>query len=127
LIGPHRDELARRNVPTRHPSRILLLGDRSNDDVAIGVLALICVLKGKYRTALFGLFLPPVGVIGALRLARPSSIWARHRYRGKRLERATRRAAGIDRRWAPLQTDWEDFVGGKPSQPNPPANDDVHR
>jgi len=59
--------------------------------IADGVLALICVLKGKYRTALFGLFLPPVGVIGALRLARPSSIWARHRYRGKRLERATRR------------------------------------
>jgi hypothetical protein len=25
-----------------------------------GVLAVICVLKGKYRTALFGLFLPPV-------------------------------------------------------------------
>src|SRR6201996_9690458 len=33
-----------------------------------GVLAFICVLKGKYRTALSGLFLPPVGVIGALRL-----------------------------------------------------------
>jgi hypothetical protein len=95
--------------------------------IADGVLALICVLKGKYRTALFGLFLPPAGVIGALRLARPSSIWARHRYRGKRLQRATRRAADFDRRWAPLQTGWEDFIGGKPSQPNPPASDDVHR
>src|ERR1700690_1729211 len=48
---------------------------------ADGVLALICVLKGKYRTALFGLFLPPVAIFGALRLARPASIWARHRYR----------------------------------------------
>ena len=67
-----------------------------------GVLSLICVLKGKYRTALFGLFLPPVGMIGALRLARPSSIWARHRYHGNRLQRATRRAADFDRRWAPL-------------------------
>jgi hypothetical protein len=92
-----------------------------------GVLAFICVLKGKYRTALFGLFLPPVGVIGALRLARPSSTWARHRYRGKRLERATRRAADFDRRWTPLQTDWENFIGGRPSQPNPPtaAGDEV--
>jgi hypothetical protein len=89
-----------------------------------GVLAVICVLKGKYRTALFGLFLPPIGWIGAVRLARPSSIWARHRYRGERLQRATRRAADFDRRWAPLQTDWEDFVGGKPSQPNPPATDE---
>ena len=95
--------------------------------IADGVLALICILKGKYRTALFALFLPPVGVIGALRLARPSSIWARHNYRGRRLERATRRAADFDKRWAPLQTDWEDFVVGKPSQPNPPASDDVHR
>ena len=42
--------------------------------VVDGVLAFICVLKGKYRTALFGLFIPPVGVIGALRLGRPSSI-----------------------------------------------------
>src|ERR1700733_13359872 len=91
-----------------------------------GVLSVICVLKGKYRTALFGLFLPPIGVIGAVRLARPSSIWARHRYEARRLERATRRAADFDRRWAPLQTDGEDFVGGKPSQPNPPASYDVH-
>jgi hypothetical protein len=91
------------------------------------VLSLIYVLKGKYRTALFGLFLPPVGVIGALRLARPSSIWARYRYRGRRLEHATRRATDFDRRWAPLQTDWENFLGGNPSQPNPPASDGVHR
>jgi hypothetical protein len=52
--------------------------------IADGVLAFICVLKGKYRTALFAL-------------------------------------------WAPLQTAREDFVGGKPSRPNPPASDDVHR
>ena len=92
-----------------------------------GVLAVICVLKDKYRTALFGLFLPPAGLIGALRLGRPSSIWARHRYRGERLQRATYRAADFDRRWAPLQIGWEDFVGLKPSQPNPPASDEVHR
>jgi hypothetical protein len=89
--------------------------------VADGVLSFICVLKGKYRTALFGLFLPPVGAIGAVRLARPASIWARFRYRGKRLERATRRAEDFDRRWAPLQTGWANFIGGKPSQPNPPG------
>ena len=86
-----------------------------------GVLAFICVLKGKYRTALFGLFLPLVGATGAVRFARPSSIWARHRYQGERLERATRRAADFDRRWTPLEADWENFVGGRPSQPNPPA------
>jgi hypothetical protein len=82
-------------------------------------LALVCILKGKYRSALFGLFLPPVGLIGAGRLARPNSIWARHRYRGKRLERATRRAADFDRRWKPLQAGWLDFIGGRPSRPDP--------
>ncbi len=86
-----------------------------------GVLAFVCVLKGKYRTALFGIFLSPVALFGALRLARPSSIWGRYRYRGKRLERATRRATDFDRRWAPLQTDWANFIGGRPSLPNPPA------
>jgi hypothetical protein len=85
-------------------------------------LALVCVLKGKYRSGLFGLFLPPVGFIGAVRLGRPNSIWARRRYRGKRLERATRRAADFDRRWKPVQADWEDFIGGRPSQPNPPLS-----
>jgi hypothetical protein len=87
-----------------------------------GCLALACVLKGKYRSGLFGLFLPPVGFIGAARLARPNSIWARRRYHGKRLERATRRAADFDSRWKPVQADWEDFIGGRPSQPNPPAS-----
>ena len=89
---------------------------------ADGVLALICVLKGKYRTALFGLFLPPVGWIGAARLARPSSVWARHRYSQKRLERAKRRTADFDRRWDPVQTFWDNLAGGKPSQPNPASS-----
>src|SRR3984957_20557540 len=76
---------------------------------ADGVLSVICVLKGKYRSALFGLSLPPVGLAGALRLARPTSIWARHRYHGPGLERAARRAAAFDRRWTPVQTGWEDL------------------
>jgi hypothetical protein len=79
-------------------------------------LALICILKGKYRTGLFGLFLPPVGAIGAVRLARPNSIWARHRYRGKRLERATRRAAAFDRRWKPLQAGWTSSAAARRSR-----------
>jgi len=85
-----------------------------------GVLAVICALKGKYRSALFGLFLPPVAAAGALRLGRPSSIWARHLYHGERLQRATRRAAEFDRRWLPVQTDWDDFIGGRPSPSSQP-------
>jgi len=80
-----------------------------------GLFAIGCVLKGKYRCALFGLFIGPVAVIGAIRLARPTSIWARRVYHGHRLEEAQRRAAAFDRRWRPVQTDWEDFLGGRPS------------
>jgi hypothetical protein len=87
-----------------------------------GVLSVISVLKGKYRSALLGLFLLPVGLVSALRLARPTSVWSRHRYRGERLERAQRRAEAFDRRWNPVLTGWEDFLGGKPSLPNPPAD-----
>ena len=86
------------------------------------LLALICVLKGKYRTALFGLFLPPVLLFGAVRLGRPNSIYARHWYRGKRLERAQRRATHFDKYFDPLQTDWVNLIGGKPSRPNPAKN-----
>jgi len=87
-----------------------------------GLLALVCVLKGKYRSGLFGLFLTPVGVIGAVRLARPNSIWARRLYQGKKLEHAARRATAFDHRWKPVQADWEDFIGGRPSQPRTPAS-----
>jgi hypothetical protein len=86
-----------------------------------GALALVCVLKGKYRSALFGVFIAPLALVGALRLARPSSTWARKRYHGKRLAKATRRAAAFDHRWNHYLIDWEDFVGGTPSQPDPQA------
>jgi hypothetical protein len=82
-----------------------------------GVFTVVCALKGKYRCALFGLFVAPVAWVGAVRMARPVSLWARRWYHGERLERATRRAADFDRRWAPVQADWVDFIGGRPSGP----------
>ena len=53
----------------------------------------ITLLKGKIWTALLGLFVPPVFIVGAIRLGRPGSPWARWRYRSDRgrLARATRR------------------------------------
>jgi hypothetical protein len=57
------------------------------------VLATITLLKGKVWTGLFGLLVPLLLVLGAFRLARPDSPWARWRYRGRpgRLARAERR------------------------------------
>jgi hypothetical protein len=57
------------------------------------VLAVITLLKGKIWTTLFGAFIPVLFFIGAIRLARPGSPWARWRYatRPRRLARTTRR------------------------------------
>lgn len=83
------------------------------------ILVLICVVKGKYPTAILGIFLPPLALVGALRLARPKSTWARRRYHEKEMSRAQRRTAEFDRRWDPVRTKWENLVGGTPSQPDP--------
>jgi hypothetical protein len=52
------------------------------------VLAGITLLKGKIWTGLFGLIMPLVLILGAIRLARPGSPWARWRYRERPGKRA---------------------------------------
>ncbi len=44
--------------------------------------------------ALLGLLVPLVGMIGALRLGKPHSLWAKLFYRHKKLERSQERYAG---------------------------------
>jgi hypothetical protein len=57
-------------------------------------LALVNLAKEKYWLALIGLLVPPVGFVGALRLARPGSPWARLFYRSEhKRERARLRYA----------------------------------
>jgi uncharacterized membrane protein len=51
-------------------------------------LAVITLLKGKVWTGLVGLFVPPLLVIGAIRIGRPSSPWARWRYNTRPAKRA---------------------------------------
>lgn len=80
----------------------------------------VCVDKGKFKLALFGAFIPLVAIVGALRLARPGSRWARRRYDPARQARASARSRRDDARFGPL-TDWVlDLVGGRPSEPDPP-------
>jgi hypothetical protein len=54
------------------------------------VCAVVAFLKGKLFTGVVGLFVPLVAVIGAIRLAKPGSRWAR-RYSGPKLERSRAR------------------------------------
>jgi hypothetical protein len=55
---------------------------------AFGVLTIVFTLvnlaKEKFAMALIGLFVPPVGLVGAFRLGRPRSLWARLFYRSER-------------------------------------------
>jgi hypothetical protein len=53
-------------------------------------LSAIAFLKGRIMLGLLALFIPLVGLIAALRLARPGSPWARRRYRGPRAGRLAR-------------------------------------
>jgi hypothetical protein len=53
---------------------------------------IVCLLKGKLITGIVGLAVPLVALIGAVRLAKPGSRWAR-RYESGKLERARARFA----------------------------------
>jgi lysyl-tRNA synthetase class 2 len=61
---------------------------------ALGIaIAVINAAKEKFGVALVGLVVMPVGVVGALRLAKPRSVWARF-YGDAKRKRAERRFAG---------------------------------
>jgi hypothetical protein len=90
--------------------------------VSLAVLfavATITLLKGKIWTVLFGLFLPPLFLVGALRLARPHSPWARWRYERKpaKLARASRREERFRQPVIRTKTRINDLVAGYHDRP----------
>ncbi|WP_055489682.1 hypothetical protein [Streptomyces sp. TP-A0356] len=85
--------------------------------VAVNFLfSLLALSKGKARTAIFGVVVPLIAMVGALRLARPGSPWARRFYRRRPRARAKAglRAYHHDRRWAALSRRAQDWIGGRP-------------
>jgi hypothetical protein len=83
-------------------------------------VATITLLKGKIWTGLFGLFLPVLFLVGALRLARPHSPWARWRYQRKpaKLARAQRREQRFREPIIRAKTRVQDLVAGyRPERP----------
>jgi hypothetical protein len=81
----------------------------------------ICYLKGKLFVGTVGIFAPPVALIGALRLAKPGSPWARRRYAANplKLERARRRDERFHQKWERRKHHLWDLIGGKPHLPLP--------
>ncbi|WP_345290391.1 phosphatidylglycerol lysyltransferase domain-containing protein [Kitasatospora albolonga] len=84
------------------------------------VPVLVCLFKGKIWTGLIGVMVPPLAVVGMLRLARPASPWARWRYhaRPRRLARAERREERFHRRVVAAKTSFYDVLAGAPD-PSP--------
>ena len=82
---------------------------------------MIIVAKGKYRTALFATFLPTVSMIGAWRLGRPGSRWARRFYDEDKTRRAERRAERFDRRYTRRFRRLGDLVAGTFVDPSAPG------
>ncbi|WP_149179409.1 hypothetical protein [Streptomyces sp. TRM49041] len=85
------------------------------------LFVVIALLKGKFRMAILGTLVPFVAIVGALRLARPGSLWSRRVYRRRPRARARAglRAYHHDRRWVRLGRRFQDLIGGAP-HPVPP-------
>ena len=81
-----------------------------------GALVLIAFLKGRLWLGVLGLLVVLFALIGAVRLARPESPWARWRYPpdSRRRQRAVARAQRHDARWRRLKHRVFDAVAGRP-------------
>jgi hypothetical protein len=78
------------------------------------VMAAVCAAKGKLGTAVAGIAVPLFAYVGALRVARPDSPWAKRSY-GKhphRMEKSKKREAEFDSRWRTKISRFQDFVAG---------------
>jgi len=86
------------------------------------VPVLICLLKGKIWTGAFGLFIPFLAIVGAIRVARPHSPWAHHRYakRPGKMAKAVRRQARINAHVDAWRDAFFDLIAGKPHLPSLP-------
>lgn len=83
------------------------------------LLVIVVLLKAKLVTGFVGMFIPFVALVGAVRLAKPHSPWARLLYEpeSKRLRRAVARQRKHDERWASRTKRVLDLIGGAPSAP----------
>jgi len=81
--------------------------------VFVGTLfSLIALLKGKIFLGLIGLFIPILAPIGAIRLARPSSPWARWRYRDN--EKKMTKALAREEKRSARKLRLRNWIGGTP-------------
>ncbi|MYR44466.1 hypothetical protein [Streptomyces sp. SID5910] len=98
------------------------LQDRTNVIATVGgnfLFSLLALAKGKARLAIFGVIVPLIALIGAVRLARPGSFWARRFYarRPRARARSRLRAYHHDRRWSGPTRTLQNWIAGRPDPP----------
>ena len=76
------------------------------------VLSIVTCLKGKLTMGLVSIFLPPIGLVAAIRLARPGSIWAQLFYNDRQQKQALNRFDPASSRIERLRRDFTDLIGG---------------
>jgi hypothetical protein len=86
--------------------------------VAIG-LSIITCLKGKLTLGLLSIFLPPIGLAAAYRLARPGSIWAQLFYNPEQIARARARFDPATSHLEAFRHGLTDLLGGRHDVPAP--------
>jgi hypothetical protein len=79
------------------------------------VCCTLAILKGKPWLGVFGMFVPLIALVGAVRLAKPGSPWARRFYKpgSRKPQRATERWTKLQRRRRKAL----DALAGAPSEP----------
>lgn len=84
--------------------------------VIVLLVVLISISKGKLIMGLLGIFIPLIAIIGAIRLAKPNSMWAKRRYANKprKMQKSEERAARFEARMDRVR----DTLGGTSSAPD---------
>jgi len=89
------------------------------------MVAVITLLKGKIWTGLIGIFVPLLLYVGAIRIARPGSPWARWRYapESRKSRRAIRRERRIRRPLIRAKIWVQEAIAGRPHRLDPPVEE----
>jgi hypothetical protein len=82
------------------------------------VFTAVCLLKGKMWCGVLGVYVGLIALIGAIRLARPGSLWARWRYPlgSRKMARAMTRELRYGQHVHRVRIWFQDLIAGRPDQ-----------
>jgi hypothetical protein len=80
------------------------------------LFVVVCLMKGKMWCGVLGVYIGLIGLIGAIRLARPGSLWARRRYppESRKMARAVAREVRYAQPAQRFRIWFQDLVAGRP-------------